>query len=194
MYRWNFGFPHHSWRSIASTPASAWTNFRPFVVYLLRVPCKYAERLALHDTVIAKLCHMTSYEYHVTIMWSYDWHTPIMTMSFYGSLYDYIIHVELIATLRVTSALMPIMTTCTMWPWCDYHMTTRPLLGEWGGGGLEMRLYQVVTWLPSPGVGHHVEVMTSSDPCKRGAQLSLRFSCPIKEVHSFLEKHGVMVR
>ena len=47
---------------------------------------------------------------------------------------------------------------------------------------------------PSPGVGNHVEVMTSSDPCRRGAQLSLKFSCPIKEVHSFLERHGVMVR
>ena len=47
---------------------------------------------------------------------------------------------------------------------------------------------------PSPGVGNHVEVMTSSDPCRRGAQLSLKFSCPVKEIHSFLERHGVMVR
>ena len=71
-----------------------------------------------------------------------------------------------------------------MWLSCDRHMQTMWLTKWLPGGDIT----------PSPGVGNHVEVMTSSDPCRRGAQLSLKFSCPVKEVHSFLERHGVMVR
>ena len=38
-----------------------------------------------------------------------------------------------------------------------------------------------------------MDVVTTSDPARRGCQLSLRFSCPMEEVHTFLEKRGVAV-
>jgi len=38
-----------------------------------------------------------------------------------------------------------------------------------------------------------VEVVTSGEPRERGAQLSLKFSCPIKDVFSYVSKHGGVV-
>ena len=84
-----------------------------------------------------------------------------------------------------------------MWLSCDYHVVMWSPYAHhdyhvmWSSCDYSHDCH-VVTSPPSP--GNYVEVATTSDPCKRGAQLSLQFSCSVKEVHSFLERHGVMVR
>ena len=39
----------------------------------------------------------------------------------------------------------------------------------------------------------YVTIVTSQDPTLRGCQLSLQFSWPIEDVHTFLKRRGVVV-
>ena len=43
-------------------------------------------------------------------------------------------------------------------------------------------------------LANYCEILTSPDPNRRGAQLSVRFSCSVSEVFKFISMRGVVVR